>query len=379
MVKPVPIDRRGFCAGLLAGWATPVLPALAAEPLQVTDMAGRSVTLAAPPQRIVLLEAHDILTMALLHPDPATLVVGWAAVDRIDSDTLRDHLSTTQEIKVVGFQTPDTVSIEALASLWPDLVVASSWMAPQRENDPLVRQLASFGIPVVFSDLSSNAATGASGLHGVMEQFRDHLRMWGELLGAGKRAAAYESLVLSRLNRVSDRLSGASPAVTYLEVQSSTDSCCWAAGNRIWGELLALAGGRTLPGVTAPWFQQLSLEYLLSVPQAAYIASGGGWAAGGRPPIGPGMDPAKGRKGLERMIARPGFSALPSVAKGQVYGIWTGLITMPPLNILFIERVAKWLHPGRCADIDPDATLAEINDRFLARPIEGPLWVSLKD
>jgi iron complex transport system substrate-binding protein len=364
---------------MLAAAAAPVLPSVAAGPLHVADMTGRRVTLAAPPRRIVLLEAHDILTMALLHPDPAALLVGWAAVDRFDSDTLLDSLSGGREIKVVGLQTPDTVSIEGLVSLSPDLVVTSSWMAPEGEDDPLVQKLESFGIPIIFSDVSSNAYPGASGRHGVIEQFRDHMRMWGEVLGASDTADAYKSFVGSRLARIADRLSGVSPAVTYLEVQSSTSSCCWAAGDKIWGELLTLAGGRTLPGVTAPWFQQLSLEYLLSVPHDAYIATGGSWEAGDRPAIGPGLDPVEGRKGLDRMIARTGFSELTSVTKGRVYGIWTGLITMPPLNILFVERVAKWLHPDRCADIDPAATLTEINDRFSTRPIEGPLWVSLKD
>jgi iron complex transport system substrate-binding protein len=52
---------------------------------------------------------------------------------------------------------------------------------------------------------------------------------------------------------------------------------------------------------------------------------------------------------------------------------------VPPLNILFIELVAKWLHPDLCADIDPDATLSEINRRFFKTPLGGPLWVSLQD
>ncbi|SFU23432.1 hypothetical protein SAMN05518861_1722, partial [Mesorhizobium sp. YR577] len=66
------------------------------------------------------------------------------------------------------------------------------------------------------------------------------------------------------------------------------------------------------------------------------------------------------------------------VRSKRVHGIWTGLIAVPPLNILFIELAAKWLHPERCEDIDPSATLAEINERFLGTPIEGPLWASLE-
>lgn len=376
MVRPVPISRRGFCSSLLAASFSMALPARAAGSFAVTDMLGRQVDVPAPPQRIVLLEARDILTMGLLHPDPATLLAGWAAVDRIDSNTLCNSLTNGRDIPVVGLQTPDTLSLEGLVALRPDLVVASSYMAPHGSDDLMVKRLGSFGIPVVFSDMSSNST--AQAVADVMADCRNHLRMWGEILGTTDRAAAYVALVDAKLSVTAERLSDVDPAITYLEVQSSMDSCCWAAGQKIWGELLTLAGGRPLPGVTAPWFQQLSLEYLIATPQDAYIATGGSWTAGGRPAIGPGLDQGEGRLGLERMISRTGFADLPSVKAGAVHGIWTGLITMPPLNILFVEQVAKWLHPDRCADLDPKATLADIN-RFLARPLDGPLWLSLKD
>lgn len=71
--------RRQFCAALAAvGFAARAGRAGASEEIVVTDMAGRLVRLPARPKRIVLLEAHDLLTMSLLHPDPASLTVGWA-------------------------------------------------------------------------------------------------------------------------------------------------------------------------------------------------------------------------------------------------------------------------------------------------------------
>lgn len=84
-------------------------------------------------------------------------------------------------------------------------------------------------------------------------------------------------------------------------------------------------------------------------------------------------------EGLKRLIERTGFSQMPSVRNGRVHGIWSGLIAVPPLNILFVELVSKWLHPERCQDIDPAATLAEINEHFLRVPIPGPLWASLRE
>ncbi|MCH6088501.1 hypothetical protein MMA27_24565, partial [Salmonella enterica] len=84
--------------------------------------------LPAAPRRIVLLEARDILTMALLHPDPASLVVGWAAADRIDSEALQARFERKRPIAVIGKQAPTTISLEGIVNLAPDLVVTSSFM-----------------------------------------------------------------------------------------------------------------------------------------------------------------------------------------------------------------------------------------------------------
>lgn len=342
-------------------------------------MAGRKVQLSGVPKRIILLEARDIVSMALLHPDPASLVVGWAAVDRIDSGALQQSFEKGRRIEIVGKQTPDTISIEGLISLSPDLVVATSFMAPLVEDDLLVQRLERAGIPVIFSDLSSNTTTDKSEKTDTIVDTHRQTAMWGEVLNANERVSAFISFFDAHLKGVVLRLKDAQPVTTYLEVQSTVDDCCWAAGTKIWGELLKLAGGKTLPDVTAPWFQKLQLEYLLSTPNDVYIASGGGWDAGGRPAIGPGLDSAKGREGLRRLTERTGFDQISSVRNGKVHGIWTGLIAISPLNIIFIEVVAKWLHPELCGDLNPAATLAEINHNFLSTPIDGPLWVSLQE
>jgi iron complex transport system substrate-binding protein len=141
--------------------------------------------------------------------------------------------------------------------------------------------------------------------------------------------------------------------------------------------LLVRAGGRTLSAVDAPWYAKIALEQLMAEAPEVYIASGGAFGAGSRPGIGPGLDPIAARTGLRRLVARTGFDTLPAVRDGRVHGVWTGLLTMPPLIILFVEVAAKWLHPELFTDMDPADTLHEINQRFLATPLQGPCWLSL--
>ncbi|AWB08324.1 ABC transporter substrate-binding protein (plasmid) [Azospirillum humicireducens] len=380
------LDRR-TCTILLGLTALAPVTALGAPGAgsgSVVDAAGRRVPLAGAVRRIVLLDAVDVLSMAVLHPDPSALIVGWAGVDRFDSDLVRrlyERGSDGGPIPVVGAQTGDTLSLERILALEPDLVVATAVMEPGLGEGGLTRRLEAAGIPVIFSSAASNRQADAGAAGDPFGDMARTLRMWGAVLGKGDRADAFIGFVEERLATVTARLAGAPAVKAYLEVQSTYDDCCWTAGRRIWGDLLARAGGRNLSAVEgphgSPWYAKLAAEQLMTEAPEVYIASGGAFGAGIRPGIGPGLDPEKARAGLRRLTGRTGFDTLPAVRNRRVHGVWTGLLTAPPLNILFVEAVAKWLHPDAFADADPADTMDELNRRFLAQPLAGPCWLSL--
>ena len=63
---------------LTALLATPLLSYATQYPLTVTDLDGRQVTLAKEPQRIILQDGRDIMTLALLDRDnPFKRLVAW--------------------------------------------------------------------------------------------------------------------------------------------------------------------------------------------------------------------------------------------------------------------------------------------------------------
>ncbi|WP_142848370.1 hypothetical protein [Telmatospirillum sp. J64-1] len=61
---------------------------------------------------------------------------------------------------------------------------------------------------------------------------------------------------------------------------------------------------------------------------------------------------------------------------GRVHALWHNFYNSP-MNLLAIEALATWIHPELFSDIDPAATLAEINERFLPVPFQGTYWSSL--
>ncbi|QTL03957.1 ABC transporter substrate-binding protein [Aquabacter sp. L1I39] len=362
------LTRRAVLGGALSG--LPLLRTGAAE-IAVTDMAGRAVALKRAPERIVLLDARDAVSMALFVRAPMERVAGWAGLDGLDSDALLAALKAAagRDVPILGSMAPGSISAEAIIALRPDLIVTTRQV--EGANADVSAQLSAWGLPVLFSDTSSNAGRGGG------DDLPALLRMWGRVLGEEARAEALIAFIASGMAQVQACLAGQPQRKVYLELQSTYEECCWAAGREVWGALLAQAGGRSLDAVTAPWFQKLHVEQLVVEQPDLYIASGGAFARGTRPAIAPGLPLDEARAGLRKLVARPGLDLLAAVEANRVAGVWTGLVAIRPLNRLFVERVAAWLHPQACRALDPGQTLRALNERFLAVPIAMPVWADL--
>ncbi|WP_193087542.1 ABC transporter substrate-binding protein [Advenella sp. FME57] len=377
------LARRKWILGAAhAGLASISFPAFSTTRKTITDVSGRQVEIPRSPNRIILLEAQDILSMACVHPNPATLVVGWSGTDRIDSAYVRrTYTEKARKIADIGNQTSTSLSLEGVLSLKPDVIVASAYMAPGFEDNPFVQAMTNFNIPVVFSQISSNSRN-KSGSNAQPASVDDvaisTMRFWGELLNQQAKAENFIAFDSLRRSHIRSRTRNLSPVKTYFEVMSTNTDCCWAAGSQTWGELLRAAGGRGLnASLGSSWYTKLSLEGLIAERPDVYIATGGDFSAASRPSIAPGTDKIKAAASLAQMMQRPGFAHLPAVAEKKVYGIWSGLISNIILQGLFMEVAAKWLHPDAFTDLEPASYLAELNRTFLSQPLAGPLWTAL--
>ncbi|EFH10690.1 ABC transporter substrate-binding protein [Pseudoroseomonas cervicalis] len=168
--------------------------------------------------------------MALLHPNSASLVAGWAGAELLDSDLLRRTYDTPPPgggpIPVVGGVAPESRSLEAILALAPDLVVATAQAEPDLGGSLLLRQLAAAGIPAVFSSADANRPDATGAAEDPAGSLVRLMTLWGTLLGREAEAEAFTAFVRQRLGTVSARLASVAPCPTYLEVQSTYDECC---------------------------------------------------------------------------------------------------------------------------------------------------------
>lgn len=347
------------------------LPARA-EPVTVTDLLGRSVTLPAPAKRIVLAQGRQLNALGLIHPDPISLLAGWGADHRRQNpDAYARYLAKFPAIEAVPTVgdggTQDGFSFEKAVSLSPDLVILSRSLAGTRTGPgDLVERFEAAGIKVAVVDF-------------YLQPMRDtlpSLRILGKLVGREEQAQAYIRFYEERRRLIEERVRGAERPSVFMHAHAGGFDCCPTPGKGTFDDFITAAGGRNisaaiLPGATG----QISLEQLLAADPAIYVATGGTHLAKlSGLVLGLGVSRETAGQSFAALLGKPGIAALAAVRNRRAYGLWH-LFNDTPLHIVAIERLATWFHPERFADVDPQATLDEISRRFSAIPLDGALWI----
>lgn len=363
------------CIAALALATAIASPARAGEQVVITDIAGRKVTIERPVKRILLGEGRQLLALSLIHPDPVSLLAGWPAdLIRQDATTYgryRDRFPGIEKLPLVGQGSADTFSIEQALAAQPDIALFSGGYGPSVQSTDIVSRLENAGIPVVFIDFIGRP----------LENTVPSLAILGQLLGREAEAQAYIDFYTSHMKRIADRLAEAKPKPpnVLMHAHAGLGACCNAPARATIGAFIDAAGGHNIAAdVLKTPFGQLNLEYILSANPDIYVGTGGvHLAAKGGLVMGPGIEERIARAALATVVSRPGLADLAAVRNGRVYGIWH-IFNNNPMNFLAVEVMAKWFHPELFADVDPDASLRELNETFLPVAMQGTYWLALK-
>lgn len=373
MMKRLRIFGRSAVFAVLVA-AVAALTSAAAEPVAVTDVTGRQVTLPHPATHILLAEGRQILGLSLLHPAPVGLLAGWLGdFRRNDSESYalyRQKFPDIDKVPVLGMGNDGSFSVEQAIALKPDVAVLGVSFAPGGRSNDVARQLEAAGIPVVFTDFFVNP----------FDNTIPSMRVLGRVIGREQQAEDFIAFYQAHMARIAERLKNVTtrPSILF-ETHANVTDCCHAPGAGNIGRFIAFAGGDSISAeVSKGPTAQLGLEYVIARNPEIYVGTGGAHlkATGGLV-IGPGFDAATVEQRLAAVVARPGFAQLRAVSEKHVHGLFHNIMSTP-LNFLATEALAKWINPAAMKDIDPDAALAEINERFLAVPMTGIYWIDLK-
>lgn len=338
----------------------------------LVDLRDRPLAVRPPVGKLSIDDGRYLIGLALIHPDPVSVLAAWSGdVNRISPEIYAAFVQKFPALATLP-KTPSSAAdfdVEAVLAAGPQVAVVSLGSGP---TDAQVSQLEAAGVKVAFIDFFT---------HPFENQARS-LELLGRLTGREAQAQAYNAFRAERLKRISDRVADIPqdrrPTV-FLEAHAGNGpDCCNSPGRGNVGDYIAFVGGRNIGAdVLTAASGKLNLEYVIDRDPDVYIATGGPHLekAGGFV-VGPQFTTDQARASLRRVAARRGIANLSAVRDGRTHGLSHQLINSP-IDIVATEVLARWIHPDLFGDIDPRATLNEINTRFLAVPYRGDYWVDL--
>ena len=352
--------------------------------IEVTDVAGRTVRVKAPVERVILGEGRQMYVVGLLdREDPFRRVVGWRDdLAKADPNTFRQYQEIAPNIAKLptfGGMKEGSFDVEQALALKPDVLLMNIEAKIASDEARLVEKLATVGIPVAYVDFREKP----------FENTETSMRLMGHLFGREERAEEFIALRAREIATVTDRSKAANlseaqkPLVMVDRAGGFSDDCCMSFGRENFGLMVEVAGGRNLgSGMIPGTFGTLNPETIVAQKPDVVIVTGSVWDAyvpgGAWVGVGPATDGPEARRKLSGLMKRPAFATLPAAANGRAHAIWHQFYNSP-YQFVAIQQIAKWLHPDLFKDLDPSATLAGVHERFLPIPYKPGYWVSLGD
>lgn len=289
---------------LMLAACAPVAAGNTSAGITITDGLGRTVTLESAAQRVVSLA-----------PSNTEILFALGAGDKVvGRDEFSDYPAEAKSIASVGGSMGE-YSLEAIAALKPDLVLASELNSPE-----LVASIEKLGLTVYYLPNPKS-----------FEELYTNLETVATL--TGRDATKLTDSLKARVTDVDEKIMPLSvrPSVFY-EVDATDPSKPYTAGVGTFINLIInRAGGANfaeLAGITDS-YPQISLEQLVIAPPDFIILGDSMW----------GTTP-------EVVAGRPGWDALAAVTEGRVFPFDDNLVSRPgPRLVDGLEALAKLLHP----------------------------------
>ena len=277
----------------------------AAGGVTITDVAGRKVTIAAPPKTIVSLA-------------PSTTEIAFAldlGAQIVAVDDFSDYPADVKSLPKVGGSN-GSYNFEQIVALKPDLILAAGITAPEaiKKLEDLKQTVVVLGTDQTTFDSIFNDIT-------LTGQISAHADAAERLVAAMKQKLEALKLTVAAAKTT--------PLVYWeLDATDPTKPFSVGPGNFV-NDLIALAGGKNIFADAGSSFPQVSAEQVVAAKPEVIILS----------------DAAYGIT-VDSVLQRPGWQSIPAVAQKRVEPIEDSLVSRPgPRIVEGLEAAAKLIHP----------------------------------
>ncbi len=278
-----------------------------AFPLALTDDAGREITLATLPERIVSLA-----------PSNTEIVCALGACDRLvgvtDADTFPAEVAEIDDVVIAAQVDPELV-----VAAEPDLVLAAG---NEITPTPVIEQLDALGLTVMVLYPQS------------LDEVYADIEIVGRAIAAEAAADDLVSEMRDRVETITIALDGVERPRTLYEVYYAEGTMYTAGDGSFVASLIDVAGGEPVTGdatgLLAPEDLVAADPELILLGSASY-------------------DPAlaDAASALDVVAARPGWGDLTAVANGNVIPFLEDIVTTRPGPRIVdgLEALARAIHP----------------------------------
>ena len=342
--------------------------------MEVTDLKGRTVTLPANIERVVVtfnLEEY----LAVTGESGVDKLVGWSHKywkgRRDDAyNAYTKALPALESIPDVGYN--GDISIEAIISLQPDVVLASATGANYNALEPAFDLLHQAGIEVVFFNFHKQT----------IETHQQSIQLIGKVMGQEERAAELALLYEEQMNLVYDRLkdlAGEDRPSVYMEFSRGPSVIGNSWSEQMWGAQIRECGGVNIAAGQEGASVDVPAEQVLAANPDFIIMSGCLQSDDtDNVVMGYGADRELAREHLEAYKSRDGWSSLNAVKNNNMGAIYHDL-SRHIFDFAGAQFLAKTLHPDLFADIDPEANLAKFFSDYMPVELDGVWTLLLKE
>jgi len=220
-----------------------------AEAVTAIDSDGRSISLAAPAERIVSLAPHVT----------EQLYAAGAGAKVVAASDYSDYPEEARRLPRVA--SSGTVNLEMVLALKPDLVVA--WRL--EATAPALARLESLGVPVFYSEPRRLA------------QIPDTIEALGELAGTGAVAKPLAGSLRKELARLDAAYRGRRPVSVFYQI--SERPLMTLGGGQFVSDAIALCGGRNIFADSALMAPIVNVESVLAADPEAIVGGSSDWHA----------------------------------------------------------------------------------------------------
>ncbi|KUL94908.1 iron ABC transporter substrate-binding protein [Bosea sp. WAO] len=347
---------------------------------QITDLAGRTVTIPDKVERIITGEGRYIPALAILdRRDPVGRVVGmmgdYENVDPASYARYRERFPGIAGIARIGRTAKESFSLEQAIALRPQVAIFGiGGHGPDTRSGEVIKALEATGTAIVFIDFRSDPLVNTP----------RSMEVLGQVLDREREASEFNTAWRAALVRVEERLAQARPAPVGVFIESRVgidSSCCETMTRGMIGRFVTAAGGFNIAEAMVPGEAgTVSLEWLIANPPQVYIGTAiGDFASAATRPwlaLGAGVPAEVAQESLKRSMTRPGIAELQAIRDGRAHAVWHHFYNSP-FNVAAVQAFAKWLHPALFADLDPEELLRDLHARFQPFPLDGVYWSSL--